>query len=146
MSCEKIPGLNGIPTKAFKNLGSIAYLLLRKTILKYWHDAKYNPEAFTKLSLCILLKAGNLSNPNKWRGIALGDIAAELISLIIATRLTKHIATFGVDEQCSSLFRKGCVDTSFTLKLKASLQTLREHQKESHVLFVDLFKAYNSVN
>ena len=88
-----------IPTEAFKNLGSLGYLLLRKTIQKYWHDAEYNPEAFTKLGLCILLKIRDLSNSNKWRDIALGDIAAKLISSIIATRLTKHIATFGMDEQ-----------------------------------------------
>ena len=52
--------------------------------------------------------------------------------------------TFGMDEQCGSLFGKGCADATFTLK--ASLQTLREHQKEAHVLFVDLVKAYDSVN
>ena len=78
------------------------------------------------------------------RGIALGDIAAKLISSIIATRLTKHIATFSMDEQCGSLFGKGCADAKFTLK--SSLQTLREHQHEAHVLFVDLVKAYDSVN
>ena len=138
------PGPNGIPTEAFKNLDSVGYLLLRKTILKYWHDAEYNPEAFTKLGLCILPKTGDLSNLNKWRGITLGDIAAKLISSIIATRLTKHIATFSMDEQCGSLFGKGCADATFTLK--ASLQTLREHQKEVHVIFVDLVKAYDSVN
>ena len=78
------------------------------------------------------------------RGIALGDTAAQLISSIIATRLTRHIAYFGMDEQYGSLFEKGCADATFTLK--ASLQTLQEHQKEAHVLFVDLVKAYNSVN
>ena len=85
-----------------------------------------------------------INHPSKWRGIALGNIAAKLISLIIPTRLTKHIATFGMDKQCGSLFGKGCADATFTLK--SSLQTLREHQQEAHVLFIDLVKAYDSVN
>jgi hypothetical protein len=144
MAYEKSPGPNGIPTEAFKNLDPQGISLLRNTILKYWNDPQYNPEVFTRLGLCILPKTGDLSNPNKWRGIALGDIAAKLISSIIATRLTKHIATFGIDEQCGSLFGKGCADATFTLK--SSLQTLREHQQEAHVLFIDLVKAYDSVN
>lgn len=49
-----------------------------------------------------------------------------------------------MDEQCSTLFGKGYAYATFTLK--TSLQTLPEHQKEVNVLFVDLVKAYNSVN
>ena len=89
-------------------------------------------------------KTGDLSNPNKWRGIALGDIVAKSISSIIAHRLTQHLCTFGMDEQCGSLFGKGCVDATFTLK--RALQQLREQGQNTHVLFVDLVKAYDSVN
>ena len=120
------------------------YLLLEKTIVEYWNNPQYEPEEFTKLRLSILPKSGDLSNPNKWRGIALGDICAKTISSILAHRLTKHLAKFGIDEQCGSLFGKGCADATFTLK--SALQTLREHQQEAHVLFVDLVKAYDSVN
>ena len=94
-----------------------------------------------------MLKTGDLANPNKWRSIELVDIvdiATNLISWIIATRLTKQIATFGMDKQYGSLLGKGCTDATFTLK--SSLQKLQEHQKEVHVLFVDLVKAYDSIN
>jgi hypothetical protein len=37
-----------------------------------------------------------------------------------------------------------CADATFTLK--TALQTLREHDQESWVLFVDLVKAYDTVN
>ena len=122
MLYEKSPCQNGIPTEAFQNLGSADYLFLPKMILKYWHDSEYNLEAFTKLGLCILPKTGNLSNQNRWRGIALSDVAAKVNASITTTRLTKHIATFGMDEQCGLLFGKGCADATFTLQL--SLQTL----------------------
>ena len=39
-----------------------------------------------------------------WRGIALGNIIAKILSPIIATRLTQHINTFGIDEQCGCLY------------------------------------------
>ena len=67
-----------------------------------------------------------------------------MISSIIATRITQHINTFGIDKQCGCLFRKRSADTTFTLK--SSLQTIQEHQLEDHVLFVDLVKAFDSVN
>ena len=145
MAYEKSPGPNGIPTEAFKNLGDgDGSILLREIIRKYWNDNEYNPEVFTRLGLCILPKTGDLSNPNKWRGIALGNIIAKVISSIIATRLTLHINTFGIDEQCGCLFGKGSTDATFTLK--TSLQTIREHQLEAHVLFIDLVKTFDSVN
>lgn len=49
-----------------------------------------------------------------------------------------------MDEQCGCLFNKGCTDATFSLK--SALQTLREHEQEVHVLFVDLVKAFDSVN
>ena len=125
MAYEKSPGPNGITTEAFKNLDGEGFELLYRTIVKYWTDPDYNPEEFTTIKLSMIPKTGDLSNPNKWRGIALGDIAAKSISSIIAHRLTQHLCTFGMDEQCgSSLFGKGCVDATFTLKKALQLLQL----------------------
>ena len=49
-----------------------------------------------------------------------------------------------MDEQCGSMFGKGCADATFSLK--AALETLREQGINAHVLFIDLVKAYDSVN
>jgi hypothetical protein len=49
-----------------------------------------------------------------------------------------------LEEQAGSTPGKGCADATFTLK--TALQTLREHGQESWVLFVDLVKAYDTVN
>jgi hypothetical protein len=85
--------------------------------------------------------SGDLSKSNNGRGIALGDITAKCASSIIATRLNKHLNSFGIDEQCGM---KGCADATFTIK--TALQTLREHDQEAYVIFVDLVKAYDTVN
>lgn len=102
------------------------------------------PNELTLFKLSILSKKGDLFNPNKWRGIALGDIIAKIISSIIALRLRKHVLVFGMDKQCGSIFGKEYADATFSLK--AALETLREPGKNTHVLFVDLVKAYDSVN
>jgi len=50
----------------------------------------------------------------------------------------------GMEEQCGSLNLKGCQDALFSLK--TALQTRREHGLSTHVLFVDLVKAFDTVN
>jgi Reverse transcriptase (RNA-dependent DNA polymerase)/Endonuclease-reverse transcriptase len=144
MQYEKSLGPNGIPTEAFKNLQGKPLHKFVKIIQNYWNDENMEIKEWQELGFSIIPKSGDLSNPNKWRGIALGDIAAKCVSSIIATRLTEHLVSFGIDEQCGSIFNKGCADATFSLKM--ALQTLHEHNKESFILFVDLVKAYDSVN
>jgi len=144
MQYEKSPGKNGIPTEAFKNLRKEPLSVFSKIIELFWQNNQFNLVDWQQIKLSILPKKGDLADPNKWRGIALGDIAAKCVSSIIATRLTKYLSEFGIDEQCGSLFNKGCADATFTLKM--ALQTLREHNQDAHILFVDLVKAYDTVN
>ena len=63
---------------------------------------------------------------------------------MIANRLTQYLAKFGADKQCGSMFNKGCADTTFAVK--SALQILHEHNTEVFALFIDLVKAYDSVN
>jgi Reverse transcriptase (RNA-dependent DNA polymerase) len=144
MKYEKSPGTNGIPTEAFKNLRGMPLDKFIKILQEYWNNDEFEIQEWQELGFSILPKTGDLSNPYKWSGIALGDIAAKCVSSIIATRLTTHLVSFGMDEQCGSIFKKGCADATFSLKL--ALQTLHEHNKEAYVLFVNLVNAFHSVN
>ena len=143
---EKAPGPSGIPTEAFKFLESNGICVMEEIILQLWNDPEFNPLEWSQIKLKVLPKTTGiaLQDPNKWRGIALGETAAKLASSIIAHRLTKHVSDFGIDEQCGCLFGKSCADATFSLK--TALQTLKEHGKSSYVLFVDLVKAFDSAN
>ena len=136
MKTEKAPGKNGIPPEAYKLLVGLGEDVLEKIITQFWTDPNFNPEIWKHVVLTILPKSGDLSNPNKWRGIALLDICSKAVSSIAATRLAIHLKGFGIEEQAGSTPDKGCADATFTLK--TALQTLREHDQESWVLFVDL--------
>jgi hypothetical protein len=57
---------------------------------------------------------------------------------IAATRLAIHLKGFGIEEQADQRRTKA---VPMRLFLKTALQTLREHDQESWVLFVDLVKA-----
>lgn len=103
MKFEKSPGLNGIPTEAFKNLTGKGFSQLVETITRVWTDPDYVPKEWCDIKLTVLPKKGDLADPNKWQGIALGDIAGKCISLVITLRLTRHISKHGIDEQCGCL-------------------------------------------
>jgi hypothetical protein len=61
------------------------------------------------------------------------------VSSIATTRLAIHLKGFGIEQAGQRLCR--CDFHSET-----ALQTLREHDQESWVLFVDLVKAYDTIN
>jgi hypothetical protein len=77
---EKSPGRNGVPTEAFKMLLDANLDLFYKLIIVFWNNPDFNPDEWHQIKLCLLPKKGDLSNPNKWRGIALGDIASKCVS------------------------------------------------------------------
>ena len=54
------------------------------------------------------------------------------------------VQDFGLKEQCGSLNSKGCQDA--LISLKTALQIRREHKMPTDVLFVDLVKAFDTVN
>jgi hypothetical protein len=72
--------------------------ILEKIITDFWTNPDFNPEIWKHVVLTILPKKGDLSNPNKWRGIALLDICSKAVSSIAATRLANHLKGFGAIE------------------------------------------------
>ncbi len=143
MKTEKASGEKRIPPEANKLLAGLGEDVLEDIITDFWTNPELNPEIWKHVVLTILPKSGDLSNPNKWRGIALLDICSKAVSPIAVTRLANHLRDFGVEEQAGSTPGKGCADATFTLK--TALQSLREHGQESWVFFVDLVKAYCTI-
>ena len=94
--------------------------------------------------MSLLPKKGDLSNPNKWRGISLLCVASKIVSSVLATRLGKHFLDIGLDEQCGGVFGKGCVDGTFNVK--QALHALSQHGADCYVIFADLVKAYDTVD
>ena len=89
-------------------------------------------------------KKGELKLPKNYRGICLLDVASKVVSLIIAERCQSVLKLHGIDEQNGFLHKKGCLDASFSLKL--ALQTRKEFGLDSWVVFVNLVKAFDTIN
>lgn len=104
------------------------------TIFKEWLEAK----------MILLPKKGDLSEPKNWRGICLLDVASKILSTILDARMTIVQRDNGLEEQTGFRPNRGTTDGSFNL-IQALLKR-KEHGLDTWVLFIDLVKAFDSVN
>ena len=90
-----------------------------------------------------LLKKGDLSRCDNWRGISLLDMVGKVVVRILQDRLQK----LGEDElplsQCS--FRKGRSCMNMIFSVRRLLEKSLEHRAKLVFSFIDLGKAYDSV-
>jgi hypothetical protein len=97
------------------------------------------------ISQCIPVpKSGNLSDPNKWRGVMLMDVCSKIFSSIMNGRAFRLLELHGTRFQFGGTPTIGCQDGLFTLKML--LNAHKNHDLPSFVAFVDLVKAYDTAN
>ena len=72
------------------------------------------------------------------------DVLSKVVSSIIANRLSEHLVSNGLDAQAGFSKGKGCDDALAALKI--GLQKLKDRGHDSYLLFVDIVKAFDSVN
>jgi hypothetical protein len=139
----KAPGLNGIPPEALKAMDDTSRRIVHKHVSDFF-DGKTDHEGWHKSQCIPVPKKGNLSNPNKWRGIMLMDMCSKVFSSIMTARAFKLLDQHGTHFQFGGTPELGCRDGLFTLK--ALLKAQRNHHLATCVGFVDLVKAYDMAN
>jgi hypothetical protein len=89
-------------------------------------------------------KSGDLSDPNKWRGVMLMDVCFKIFSSVMNARAFKLLPEHGMRFQFGGIPKLGCHDGLFVLKTMLSMQ--KKHNLLSYGGFVDLVKAYDTAN
>ena len=72
------------------------------------------------------------------------DAASKILSSILSERLQDLLREEGLEEQCGFTVKRGCSDGSFILRM--ALQKRHEHNQDSWAVFVDLVKAFDTVD
>jgi len=144
---NKSPGQSGIPAEALKAFTKQQWETVLPMFVRFWHnDIPHDNYDEWKVAILKLLykNKGDSKDLKNYRGIVLQDIFARLMSAIIAKRLSKLLAQFGIEEQFGSQAGRGTADANWVLR--HLLQTRKAHGIDSHVLFVDLIKAFDTAN
>jgi Reverse transcriptase (RNA-dependent DNA polymerase) len=144
MASHKAAGKNGIPAEAFKALDEPNRAIFHALLCKYWNLGEFDCDEWHVTMLKLLPKKGNQQLPKNWRPIALLDVLSKILSSIIASRLDRHAQDVGLPEQTGFSSNRNTSDGIFALKI--ALQNCKAMNRNSHVVFVDLVKAFDSVN
>ena len=139
----KAPGLKDVPSDAFKSLTKNNLANILEHLNLFWYD-EVNFDEWNDGRIVPVPKSGNLSDPNKWRGVTLMDIGSNVFSSILCTRLFKIFEAHGVRYQFGLTPGVGCQDGSFTIKTMLHLQ--HNHNLPTWVMFSELVKAFDTSN
>jgi hypothetical protein len=142
MAHDKAPGQSGVTTDMIKNLPKQAFDLYVKIMQNFWEDEEIDFSAWHTTILRTIYKGkGDPQDPNNHRGIALKETSAKVMSIIIARRLLKRFREINPSTQFGHI---GCQEALHIIKRALLLR--RQHGLESHAVFVDLVKAFDTVN
>ena len=94
--------------------------------------------------MSLVFKKWDTTDPYNWYPVYLLNCTYTTIAHIIADRMNPHVCNNELEAQYGCLQEKGCTNAFFPLKI--ALQLRKERDLESFVVFVNLIKAFDTVN
>lgn len=142
---NKCAGPDGIPAEVFKHGGYLLTRRLHLLIQKFWEHETL-PQDWKDANIVVIYKQkGDRAACGNSRGISLLSIAGKVLAKIMLSRLVEHISEAVLPEtQCG--FRKTRSTTDMVFVARQLLEKSREHQKDLYIAFIDLSKAFDTIN
>ena len=140
---NKAPGLDEIYPEMVVNQGIEADKLLLKICQLAW-KTKRVPKDWKTSSIIPIHKNGSTTHCENYRGISLLSVPGKIYARILEERLRKIVEGKLLDSQSGFRPGRSVQDHIFTLR-QITEKTYR-YNSEVHVCFVDLQKAFDSVN
>ena len=142
---NKCAGPDGLPAEILKAGG---YLLMRQLfhfICNTWQNETLPQEWKDSNIVTIYKKKGDKSSCGNSRGISLLSVAGKVLAKIMLSRLTTHITEDILPEtQCG--FRKNRSTLDMIFAARQVQEKCREQDKDLYITFIDLTKAFDTVN
>ena len=140
---NKAPDESDILPEMVRHGGPAFFAALLALVHQVWHEGSV-PQAWRDVELVPILKKGDLSSCDKWRGIVLLDVVGKVVGRLIQNRL-QHLAESELpDSQCGFRQGRSCTDQIFSVG--QYIEKLNEHHETRFLVFIDLRKAYDSVS
>ena len=137
------PGGDEITAELLKLGGEVVVQWLVSLASSVWESEKI-PEDWVKQLTIPLHKKGSYQECDNYRGIALLSVPGKVFCRVIQRRLAERAEQQLRESQCGFWKGRGCIDQIFAIRVLA--EKAREFNTPLFLLFVDLRKAYDSVN
>ena len=139
----KAPGSDEIVAELVKNGGQVMVDWLWELLREVWRTKRV-PQDWKNAILIPLHKKQSRKDCNNYRGIALLSVPGKVLSLVLHNRLQAVIEPQLLEAQCG--FRKGRGTTDQIWVTRQIIERAAEYNTPAHLCFIDLTKAYDSVN
>ena len=141
MKNGKSVGPDGIPVEVWKVLGREGIDILWDLFSKIFHQNKM-PDSWRNSSMVPIYKGkGDIQDCSNYRGIKLISHTMKVYERIIEQRIRNETAIS--EDQFGFMPGRGTVDAIFALR--QTMEKYAERQRELHLFFIDLEKAYDRV-
>ncbi|BHF70462.1 hypothetical protein SprV_0301351300 [Sparganum proliferum] len=140
---NKAPGEDGIPAEIFKSCVDTLAPWFHEVIERAWRD-EVVPDDWGLGSLVPILKKGDKTRCENYRGISLIDVAAMIFVIVLLRRFQAVRDSRTRPNQAGFRAGRGCADQIFTLR--RILEFRHSYQQPTAVCFVDFAAAFDSVH
>nr|VZI08832.1 unnamed protein product [Spirometra erinaceieuropaei] len=145
LSSGKAPGSDAIPAEVYKHGGPQLMDHLTALFQEMWRQGEI-PQDFKDATILHLYKRkGNSHVCDNHRGISLLNIAGKIFARILLNRLNNHLEQ-RLLTKCHCGFRRHCGTTDMILAARQLQEKCQEMRTHLHSTFVDLTKAFDTVN
>ncbi|BHF72811.1 hypothetical protein SprV_0401588200 [Sparganum proliferum] len=140
---NKAPGEDGIPAEIFKSCVDTLAPWLHEVIERAWRD-EVVPDDWGLGILVPILKKGDKTRCENYRGISLIDVTAKIFAIVLLRRFQAVRDSRTRPNQAGFRAGRGCADQIFTLR--RILEFRHSYQQPTAVCFVDFAAAFDSVH
>lgn len=140
---NKAAGACLVLPEIIKHGGTAVARVLHKLIIVIWQTGRA-PDDRKKSLLVPILKKGDPTVIDNYRGISLLRLPGKVYALLLHSRLSQWADGLLLEGQCCFRKNRGCTDAIFSFKSLCE-QAMRK-QRQLHTCFIDLQKAYDSID
>nr|VZI48410.1 unnamed protein product [Spirometra erinaceieuropaei] len=140
---NKAPGEDGIPAEIFKSCVDTPAPWLHEVMERAWRD-EVVPDDWGLGILVPILKKGDKTRCENYRGISLIDVAAKIFAIVLLNRFQAVRDSRTRPNQAGFRAGRGCADQIFTLR--RILEFRHSYQQPTAVCFVDFAAAFDFVH
>ncbi|KAK3931473.1 Craniofacial development protein 2 [Frankliniella fusca] len=145
MKKGKAPGADGLAAELLLMGGEGLTLCLTALLVKVWEEESI-PEAWEEALITVLHKGkGAAHECDNFRGLSLLNTGYKLCSTVLLRRLQPYADADAAIGEYQAGFRRNRSTTDHVYAVRALLAKRREFQQDTHLIFVDFAKAYDSV-
>uniref|UniRef100_A0A8D9EGY4 Craniofacial development protein 2 n=1 Tax=Cacopsylla melanoneura TaxID=428564 RepID=A0A8D9EGY4_9HEMI len=142
MRNNRAPGEDDVVAELIKYGGYAVENTIHDIIKEVWENETM-PDSWNVGVICPIHKKGDKEKCQNYRGISLLSSTYKILSVIILGRLKPYVDEIVDDSQTGFMSNRSTTDQIFAIR--QILEKRMEYGKETHILFIDFKKAFDSL-